>query len=349
MTYFTQSQLAAEWDWAEEYGLGDNYFSSVLSETLPNRLYSLAGSSPVNSDCSYCPPPYINTNQTIFFELSNAGISWGYFGAPGQDYYDSYPLNFFQGFQSYASNIGSWSEFAQDLNDHLLPAISIISSLGYANVDQHPPDNVTLGEDWLLGIVNDVMQSPYWDSSVIFINYDEGGGYFDQVPPPTLDGVQLGFRIPLLVISPYSKENYVSHTELNHASILAFIEYNWNLPALNGFVSDSKIPLDFFDFSQAPRIPVLISNSSQFPATIQIPFSGLPYARSGSTNVSLSSLPGSTLSKTSALVTASSSTASLPIFNSTIVDIVVIATVLIITIILLGFALRSRRYRQRYF
>ena len=104
---------------------------------------------------------------------------------------------------------------------------------GEPDVSQHPPQNVTDGELWLANVVNSVMQSPYWNSTAIFITYDEGGGYDDQVPPPVVDGTQLGFRVPFLVISPYAKEDYVSSTLLNHDSILAFIEYDWGLPALN--------------------------------------------------------------------------------------------------------------------
>jgi phospholipase C len=351
MTYYTQSQLAIEWDWAEEFGLDDNYFASVLSETTPNRLYSLAGFSPVNTDCDNCPPPYINASQTIFSQLSSGGVSWGYFAAPGDDYYNSYPLDFFQGFQSYSGNVGSWNKFAQDLAGDSLPAVSFVSSLGYTNVDQHPPDNVTYGEDWLLGIVNEVMKSSYWGSTAIFINYDEGGGYFDQVPPPALDGIQLGFRVPLIVISSYSKEDYVSHTELNHGSILAFIEYNWNLPPLNSFVGDSNIPLDFFDFSSSPRAPIVLSNSSQYPDAIQIPFSQLPYARSGSSSVTLygSSSTVNTSSFSSTGTTSTTQTSGNNLFSSATGQIILAIIVLILIASIVGYILRPKKKKQKYY
>ncbi|MCL5788778.1 MAG: alkaline phosphatase family protein [Candidatus Marsarchaeota archaeon] len=294
MTYFTASQLAGEWDLAEEYGIGDMYFSSYLSETAPNRLMSLAGYTPVDNDVG--PPPYIPVNQSIFGELSHFGVSWGYFvKSPSTS---AYPLNYFSGMGKYSSHIGSWNAFLSDLQNGQLPSVSWVMPVGggASGYSQHPSDNVTFGELWMMNLVNKVEESPFWKSTAVFITYDEGGGYYDQVPPPVVDGVQLGFRVPLIVISPYAKEDYVSNTVLNHASLLAFIDYNWHLPALNTFVADSNIPMDFFDFNQTyqggqvTRAPLVLGPSSTFPAQPQIPFGELPYARTGSSSVNLAKL-----------------------------------------------------------
>jgi phospholipase C len=293
MTYFTSAQLAIEWDWAEEYSLGDMYFSSVLSDTNPNRLMSLAGQTPVSAD--YGPPPYLNVNQSIMYQLSNSGVSWGYYiSDPSADWY---PLNYFSGINEYSQNIQSWTSFFSSLQNGTLPSVSWVMPVGggETHVSQHPSENVTEGELWLSNVVNSVMQSPYWNSTAIFITYDEGGGYYDQVPPPSVDGTQLGFRVPFLVISPYAKEDYVSSTVLNHGSILAFIEYNWGLPALTGFVESSNIPLDMFDFNQSypsgslVRAPVVVPQSASFPLPFQIPTTSLPYSRSGSSSIVLTS------------------------------------------------------------
>lgn len=288
MTYFTSSQLALEWDWAEEYGLGDMYFSSYLSMTAPNRLMSLAGETPVTAD--YGPPPSIPLNHSIFDEMSMSGISWSYFIKDSTG--NNYPLNFFDGINQFSGNVGSWNEFYNDLSSDSLPSVSWMNPLGGGaqGVDQHPSDSILAGELWLLQVVNAVMNSPEWSSTAIFITYDEGGGYYDQVSPPSLDGIQLGFRVPFIVISPYAKENYVSHTVLNHGSMLAFIDYNWKLKPLNQFVADSNLPLDFFDFNSATRAPIFLNQTSQFPLPPQIPFWNLSYTRSGSSDLSLASL-----------------------------------------------------------
>jgi phospholipase C len=100
----------------------------------------------------------------------------------------------------------------------------------------------------------------------VFITYDEGGGYYDSVPPKVLDGSLLGFRVPFNVVSAYTKEDYISHTLLNHCSLLSFIDYNWGLPPLNRCVSESNMPLDVFYF-QLSRSPVVLPNSSVFPVS----------------------------------------------------------------------------------
>jgi phospholipase C len=295
MTYFSSSQLAVEWDWAEEYAVADRYFSSCLCMTNPNRLFSLAGYGAGLTDDSG-PPPYIPVNQSIFGELSRYGVSWGYYvNDPGAD---NFPLNYFDGVGAYASDVQSWSQFYDSLQGGTLPSVSWVMPTGggASGVDQHPSDNVTTGEEWLVGLVDRIMQSEYWNSTAIFITYDEGGGYYDHVPPPAVDGVQLGFRVPLFVISPYAKENYVSDTVMNHASTLAFVDYNWRLPPLNSYVASSAVPLDMFDFNESyaggglVRAPVVLQSDSPYPAELQVPIGELPYQRSGSTSVTLASL-----------------------------------------------------------
>jgi phospholipase C len=298
LSYFTSSQLAVEWDWAELYSLGDMYFASYLSETAPNRLMSLAGYTPVIND--HGPPPYVPFSESIMGELTAYRVSWEYFVMdPARG---DYPLNYFNGLNTNptAGRIGSWSQFKEEAESGTLPSVSWVMPVGGGaqGYSQGPPYNVTQGEIWLLGVVDSVMRGPDWNTSAIFVTYDEGGGYYDQVPPPTLDGVQLGFRVPFIVISPYAKEDYVSSTVLNHGSLIAFVDYNWRLPALNRFVDDSNIPLDVFYFNgpqggYTERPPYPLNSSAEFPVQPQIPFSQLPYSRTGSSNLTLSNLGSS--------------------------------------------------------
>jgi len=350
MTYFTSAQLALEWDWAEEYALGDMYFASSLSVTIPNRLMSLAGQTPVTGD--YGPPPYIPVNDSIFSQLSKGGVSWGYYlGNPARDWY---PLNYFSGISQYSQDIQSWTSFFSSLANGSLPSVTWVMPVGggASHVSQHPTENVTTGELWLANIVNSVMQSSYWNSTAIFITYDEGGGYYDQVPPPSVDGNQLGFRVPLIVISPFAKEGYISSTVLNHGSILAFIEYNWNLPALNGFVASSNIPIDFFDFnmsySGSPiiRAPLVLPQSAGFPQPFQISVNELPYSRSGNSSISLGQLGTSSSSyilnqSTSSTITGLSTTAQVPEFSTLLI------AASIVVVLIVGVVITATRYRRR--
>ena len=314
LTYFSAAQMAPEWDFAEQYGIADNYYAPQISESSPNHLYYLAGYSPVFND--YGPPPYVPISQSIFGELSAYNVSWGFYI---NNTHASFPdWEYLYGHEAYASHLKSWDQFLNESANGTLPSVSYLFSQGTGD-SQGPPDNILNGEEWLLYVVDSIEKSPLWNSTAIFITYDEFGGYYDQVAPPVLDGVQLGFRIPLIVISPFAKEDYISSTEMTHTSLLAFIDYNWNLPALNQLVSVSNIPIDFFYFSKtgsgeyATRNPVQFNASSGFPVpesihfgpvtdtsgfnfsrifpvVPQIPFGELPYSRNGSSHLNLSSL-----------------------------------------------------------
>ncbi len=312
MTYFTASQMAIEWDLAEEYAIGDMYFSSALTATMPNRLYGIAGYSPVIND--YGPPPYIPFSESIFSELNRYGVSWSYYVAHPS--LGTIVLDYLYGINRYSSDIRSWSSFFSELDNGTLPAVSYFMpiGLGVNGYSQHPSDSMLAGELWLLYAVERIMNSPEWNSTAIFINYDEGGGYYDNVPPPAVGGQQFGFRVPLIMISPYARENYVSNTIMNHASLLSFIDYNWRMPALNPLVALSDIPLDMFTFDipgATPRPPLNLSLnaisvptsiyfplssvgtpnvSSLFPVSPQIPFGSLNYSRYGSSAVNLSGM-----------------------------------------------------------
>jgi phospholipase C len=280
MAYFDYHSLPGYWDYAEEYGLGDNYYAPVLGTTTPNRLILLAGDTPVSAN--YGPPPNIAYSETALGQLDSAGVSWGYY-----DYLqayagpaDAYPLNYVSGIPSRAlGNIKDISDLALELAlGSGLPSVSFANSLGGQRLDEHPPSSPSEGQQWAISLVNQVMRSSYWPSTAIFITWDEGGGFYDHVVPPKMFTVDHGFaypllglgqRVPLLVLSPYSKENFVSSLFLSHLSLLHFIEYNWNLPALDGLVAQSNLPLDFFDFSQAPRAPIILSPQTTYPLSLQ--------------------------------------------------------------------------------
>ena len=318
MTYFTASQMGPEWMIAQQYAMGDMYFSEMLSMTLPNRLFSISGFTPLTTDQS--PPPYVLYSDTIFSELDSHGVSWGYYfqnPSLGEE-----PLNLVYGIGSHAADIGTWNDFVKSIQSGTLPDITWVSPISGGTIEiesQHPPFNVLIGELWILYIVHLIMESSYWSSTAIMITYDEGGGYYDQVAPPVIGGEQLGFRVPFILISPYAKEGYVSHTVMSHTSILGFIDYNWNMPALNKLVLDSNLPLDMFNFnqpystgniarppmawnrSQLALIPNSLVNSTNkslnysnvgdfFPVGLQYPVSDLPYASSGSSTFNLSQI-----------------------------------------------------------
>lgn len=312
MTYFTAAQVSPLWDLAEQYSIADNYFAPQLSESAPNTLYYLAGFSPVFND--YGPPPSIPINETIFGEMNDYHVSWGVYVNGTSKSFDM--SQYISGMNEFSNNINSWEDFVQELSNGTIPSVSYIFSEDSNGYDMGAPSNILKGELWLLKLINSIEESPLWNSTAVFITWDDPGGYYDQVPPPVFHGVQLGMRLPLIVVSTYAKEDYVSNTLMTHSSILSFIDYNWNMPALNQFVSFLPLPLDIFDFNVpysnglVAREPIQFNNfplpgslefnlnstqfqfnySHQFPITPQIGFNDLPYERNGSYNVSLSDL-----------------------------------------------------------
>jgi phospholipase C len=101
-------------------------------------------------------------------------------------------------------------------------------------------------------VVNAVGQSQYWDDTVILISWDDWGGWYDHVVPPTVDDMGLGFRVPLLLVSPWAKHGYVSHDQYEFSSFLKLTEEVFDLPSLNTRDAISGDLSDCFDFSQTP-------------------------------------------------------------------------------------------------
>lgn len=271
MAFFSYQQAFILWDYAEEYVLADNFFAPVMGLTEPNRIAYLIGNPPpFYSDEASDIVPF---NQSIMYQLSEYNISWAYFvydfsgGIP-------WPLNAFIGYNG--QNSYDLSVFFKDLKDGKLPAVSWVMFLG-GNSDRydiHPPYNITKGEIMLVKVINAVMESPYWNSTVIFITMDEGGGYYDQVVPPAINHYGLGQRIPLLIISPYAKEGWINNYTISGYTLLAFIDYNWHLPYLTKTVADSDVYglLQSFNFSTNPRPPIILTqNNWSYPLPLQYP------------------------------------------------------------------------------
>ena len=298
LSYFTNSQLAGEWNLAQEYGLGDSYFQPALGPTIPNRLIAMTG-TPANS--TFANEDTVDSSavssfalKSVFAELTANSLSWAYYSEGGAGAFSSLSQSSQLPFPT--NSFGSTNDFFSSLSNGSMPAVSWLDPFSWTSgaqniqYSQHPPYNVTLGETWMLNIVNHVEQSPYWSSSAIFITYDESGGYYDHVAPPKLDGNQLGFRVPLIVVSPFAKEGYVSHTIMTHTSLLAFIDYNWKLPGVSQLVLDSNIPMDFFNFGSAARPAFPVDPAASFPMSPQTSYSSLGYSREGFSNQTLSQM-----------------------------------------------------------
>lgn len=117
----------------------------------------------------------------------------------------------------------------------------------------HALANDGTGPSWVAAVVNAIGESPYWNDTAIFVTWDDWGGWYDHVKPPRYNSYELGFRVPLIAISPYAKAHYVSHARHEFGSILKFVEKTFGLPSLHTTDVRADDLMDCFDFSQKPR------------------------------------------------------------------------------------------------
>jgi phospholipase C len=285
-TQMSQSDIPNYWAYAKRFAISDRFFSSVHGPSLPNHLYSVAaqsggvienmtgstggtncdgsttGTVPVMDDKGQITQhsPCFDF-QTLPDVLEAAGISWKYYADWGGVLYC---IRHLKRGPLWSQRIAESSAFVDDAAKGKLPAVSWI--IPPAGMGEHPPEGTCAGENWTVNLLNAIMQGPEWNSTAIFITWDDFGGLYDHVAPPQVDEYGLGPRSPLLIISPYAKSGYVSHTIYEQASILKFVERRYHLAPLTDRDRKASDMLDSFNFSQGP-MPPLVLPLRQCPAT----------------------------------------------------------------------------------
>ncbi len=235
-------------------------------------------------------PQYSWTDLTYL--LYQNGVSWAYYVANGTqpDCADDQmfctpkpqnagtpqiwnPLPYFETVKQdgQLSNIQPLSRFEAAAKNGTLPAVSWVVPNGQTS--EHPPGLVSAGEEYVTNLINTVMEGPNWYSTAIFLAWDDWGGFYDHVVPPTVDQNGYGLRVPGLVISPYARKGYIDHQVLSFDAYLKFIEDDF----MNGQRIDPKTDgrpdprptvredvsilgdlVQDFDFNQAPRSPMIL-------------------------------------------------------------------------------------------
>jgi len=272
MGHYTGKDIPFYWNLADQYVLFDNYFSSANTGSITNRMFWVSGQP--GSEHNRIPEDGYGDIPTIFDELHERGISWKFYikdydktlnyrTLKNLDYLPPQvqwvPLLSFDRFiddPELSSRIVDLNEYYADLENGTLPAVSYVLLLG---ATEHPISDVSLGERAIRTMLHNLMQSDAWDSSALFITYDDWGGWYDHVPPPQVDDRGYGFRVPALLVSPYARMGHVDHTLLDHTSILKFIEENWNIPPLAERDARANNLTPAFDFSNPPRPAAFVS------------------------------------------------------------------------------------------
>jgi phospholipase C len=273
---YSEADLPVLWNYAKEYGLSDNFYTSAFTNSTPNHLYMIAAqcggindTNPSDGLCGssanhlilsmspkgiqYLQYPCVDINS-VPQELSNAGVSWRYYN---EDPVWNAP-NFISGLAGSPNVIYNANQIVTDITSGDLPSVSWVCP--HSTDNDHPANPVGPAQNFLSTLVNATMQSDYWPGTAIFVTWDDWGGFYDHVMPPVVDAYGLGPRVPLLVISPYAKAGYLSHEQGEFSSLAKFVINNWSLPSLgqrDSLASTSDLS-DFFDYSQAPRPPKLV-------------------------------------------------------------------------------------------
>jgi phospholipase C len=307
-TYLPHAQVAPYWAMAKQYVLADRMFSTQFDASFVGHLDLIAGTASVTPTTSEvgvpnampwgcdAPPgtttsllhrgrietpddgpfPCFTQFATLADTLDAAGLSWKYYapalGQPGSLWSIFQSIKrVYEGPEWQANVISPQTRVLQDA------AAGQLASVSWVIPDSQDSDHAGIttdrGPSWVASVVNAIGTGPEWNSTAIVILWDDWGGWYDHVPPPQLDFRGLGIRVPCIIVSPYARKGYISHTVYEFGSVLHFAEQAFNLPSLGpnelgggpkdlGYTDVRGASLaDSFDFTQKPRrfqpIPVL--------------------------------------------------------------------------------------------
>jgi len=306
--YHDQREIPNYWAYAKNYVLQDHLYEPVASWSLPSHLFMV---SEWSAFCTDPQNPFSCTNAIekpnankvegqlhygwtdITYLLHRFGVSWGYYVFKGTEpdcesdaamscapvqqgpttpgKFNPLPAFTDVSQDGQLGNVQSLSNFFAQAKSGTLPAVSWIDPKG--RVSEHPPALITQGQTYVTGLINAIMRSPDWNSTAIFLSWDDWGGFYDHSVPPTADQNGYGLRVPGIVISPYAKSGVIDSQTLSHDAYNKFIEADF----LGGQALDPKTdgrpdprpdvreasPLlgDLtadFDFNQTPRPPLIL-------------------------------------------------------------------------------------------
>jgi phospholipase C len=272
--YYDDRDLPFAWNLADRYVLFDRFFSSARGGSAWNHMFAVSA-TPGNRSADKLPAAGYPDTTTIFDRLESAGIPWRFYV---KDYDPTNTIEHpalgdrasqllqvpllamprFVRSRRLASRIVDMQQFYQDAQSGRLPAVSYIAPGG---LSEHPPGKLVAGQTFVRSVLNELMRSPDWSSTAFVLTYDSWGGWYDHVPPPTVDRYGYGFRVPALLVSPYARRGSIDHQTLDFTSILRFIEDNWRLDSLATRDARAHSIASAFDFSAPPRPPEFISTS----------------------------------------------------------------------------------------
>lgn len=283
MGFYDERDLPYYWYLARNYVLFDRFFSSATDGSAKNHMYSVAASalaapSSIPGNATVTRSAVDQNAPTIFDRLEEKGISWKFYVQNYEPKLTYRTVSQYSGDRAsqvlwapllnldrfidnpkLSSHIVDLSEYYADLENGTLPAVSYIAPSG---ASEHPPGSINSGARAVRTLINALSRSSAWPSSAFVLTYDDWGGWYDHVAPPQVDADGYGFRVPALLISPFSRQGVIDHTQLDFTSILRFIEDNYQLAPLATRDATANSLAPAFDFDAAPRSPTFWSDNS---------------------------------------------------------------------------------------
>jgi len=285
--YVEPSEVEPYFELAEQYTFGDRMFQTNQGPSFPAHQFIISGTSaptatsdlfaesnpggvsPPGTDAGCTAPPgeivamvdpagklsYAYPcfeHPTLVDLLDQAGVTWRYYTpSAGSIWTGPNAIRHLRFGPDWGKDVVLQpTQVFSDISDGKLAAVTWVIPAGQES--DHAGGNEGLGPSWVASIVNAIGNSRYWSHTAIIITWDDWGGWYDHVAPKIYDQYEYGFRVPLIVVSPYAKSAYVSHVTHDFGSILKFVEKNYNLPSLGYADARADDLSDCFDYSQTP-------------------------------------------------------------------------------------------------
>ena len=283
------AQIQPYWSLAKQYALADRMFQTNQGPSFPAHQYIISGTAAIdasnklyamnNPNDIYLGPeggcdststttvstidpltgatpsaPFPCYDHPVLMDLLDAaGVSWRYYQARGGAGLWNGPnaIKHLRDGPQYQNVVWPNTKILDDISNGSLPAVSWV--MPTSRESDHPNVTDGSGPAWVARIVDTLGKSRYWNDTAIFITWDDWGGFYDHVSPPQYNYYELGFRVPLIVVSPYAKHGYVSHVAHEFGSILKFTEKTFGLPSLHYTDARADDLSDMFDFGQTPQ------------------------------------------------------------------------------------------------
>jgi phospholipase C len=288
-SYVPQYEVQPYWTMAETYAFGDEMFETNEGPSFPAHQYLVSGTSSIGNSSDIlasenpedeqdigkqggCDSVSGTTVETItpggregapvfpcfernsIMDLMNAAyVNWHYYQAFGGagEWHAPDAIEQIWDSPSYSNVIWPSAQVLRDIYDGKLASVNFVTPTSLES--DHPDANDGSGPSWVASVVNAIGNSGYWQSTAIVVIWDDWGGFFDHVTPTVRSSYELGFRVPMIVISPYAKTGYVSHVQYEYGSILKFIEETFGLPSLGTTDAGANDLANCFNFGAKPR------------------------------------------------------------------------------------------------